>query len=140
MGEKRLILVYLSALVFAILLIDFVSANFVCGKVKDVGEVSASWFDVSVYYPEFPNKKTSCKISPEEGKYCCDPEAIKGVTWKIGKSVNAEIFDFEKGYVAGLVSLIISGEGFDVFPEMQLDKAITVYSPNSSLILDIDRV
>ncbi|MFH1290478.1 MAG: hypothetical protein ABIH92_03655 [Nanoarchaeota archaeon] len=115
-----------------------VRANFVCGEIRDEEDVLASWFDVSVYYTEAPEFYTSCKVSPEENKYCCDPNGIDDVNWEIGKEVGARVF--ERGYVAGPVSLVISGEGYDVFPEMQLKKVIKVHQPNSSVYLKAEEI
>jgi hypothetical protein len=129
---KRVLLVYL--IIFIILGISSnVSANFVCGEVQDSEKVSASWFSVSAYYLEQPFEVTNCLVSPEDNRFCCDPEDIEEVQWAIGKKIEAEIFDKEKGYTTNPVSLIISGEGVDVFPELQLEEAISVYTPNSSI-------
>ncbi len=135
--EKRGGGLIVAALLIAILVAETASANFVCGKVAPSEDgVSPSWFDVIVYYTDFPDEVTTCKISPADNKYCCDPLQIKSVSWKIGRNISAEIFDLEKGYVAGPVSLIISGEGYDVFPEMQLEKALKIHSPDSGIYIN----
>jgi len=137
-NKRGKILVFLAGAFFVLLLTSFTSANFVCGEVNSSVELSSYWFDVMIHYPENPEEYTSCKISPEGGKYCCDPEDIKGVSWDIGKEINAKIF--EKGYVAGPVSLTISGEGYDIFPEMQLKKIVTVHEPNKSVYFNITKI
>jgi len=150
--EKRFFLSFggvVAYLLFFIMVTPLVSANFVCGKVNSVGSVvvngsqeiiSPSWFNVIVYYSEDPSESTSCKVSPADNKYCCDPQDIKGVSWQIGKEVSAEIFDSEKGYVSNKVSLIISGEGYDVFPEMFLEKAVQIHSPASGILLNKTKI
>ena len=40
-------------------------------------------------------------------------EKIETVDWAAGKIVSAEVFNQEKGYVAGPKSLSITGEGYD---------------------------
>ena len=119
--------------VFILLSAKFVAANFVCGEVLDSEKMSASWYDVRIFYDE-NNDYANCEVSPGGNKYCCDTEAIPGKTWKIGDEVSAEIFDFESGYFAGPVSVITTGEGYDVFPRMQLKKAIKVFEPSKKLI------
>lgn len=128
-------------LLFFLVSIQLVSANFACGIVKDSEEnISAAWMDVNVYYSEAPDKITTCKVSPAEGKYCCDPQDIKGVSWAIGKEINAEILDIQKGYVAGPVSLIVTGEGYDLFPDMQIEKAIKIHSLSNGEIINTSRI
>ncbi len=144
MVKKRFYPIFLIA-ALAVFASPFAGANFVCGKVNDSSlwnpdRVSASWFDVRVYYSESPEKQTTCKVSPADNKYCCDPSDIEGVAWQIGKEVNAEIFDSDKGYVAGPVSRIISGEGYDVFPEMSLKKVIRIHEPTQSVYLGTSKI
>lgn len=133
---KRGIL-FLFGIILLILSLDLVSANFVCGKLNSEG-ISPSWFDVEIYYSENTSAIGSCKVSPQEGKYCCDPFEIEEVNWKVGKEINAHIYD--DGYVAGPVSLTISGEGFDVFPDMNLDKVIEFNSPNQSIFVNVSEI
>jgi hypothetical protein len=116
-------------LLFAMILFFFdsgVSASFVCGRVNDSKDFSAVGFNVRVYYQENPAISTFCKVGAAENKYCCDLEEIKGYPWKVGKIVIAELVS-EGGYSAGSVSLAISGEGFDIFPEMVLQKVIGIF-------------
>jgi hypothetical protein len=114
-----------------------VSANFVCGRVNDAADFSSVGLSVASYYQDSPDKQTSCSISSLDNKFCCDLEAIQGVAWKTGKTVSAEVFDPDTGYAAGPVSLVTSAEGFNVFPEMNLEKVIKVYSINSSVYFNI---
>lgn len=128
---KNIILNSLVFFVLVILLTKFALANFVCGKVLDSEEnMSASWFSVRVFYLSDREKFESCQISPAGNKYCCDTEAIPGKSWKIGDIVAGEIFDNETGYVAGPVSVITSGEGYSIFPEMKLEKVIKIFNLN----------
>ncbi|GBE20022.1 hypothetical protein BMS3Abin17_00754 [archaeon BMS3Abin17] len=141
MVEKRGYYVQILFLIlFVTLLIPSIEASFVCGIVKNSLETSASWINVIVYYSDVQEKQTTCDVSPDENKYCCDTEDIAGVSWAIGKQVSAKIFDINKGYVAEPVNLYLSGEGYDVFPEMQLEKAIRVYSPEDGSIISDSRV
>jgi len=110
----------------------------VCGLVNDAHDVQASWFNVDIYYTEDPSKVSSCQVSPSDNKYCCDAQEVEGVSWAIGKEINAEILS--NGYSAGPVSLSITGEGFDIFPELNLEKIIQFHSPNSSLIFNANQV
>jgi hypothetical protein len=110
-------------------------AHFICGKVINSDDkMSASWFDVNVFYPDNKNNYTSCKVSPSGNKYCCDIEDISIKKWNIGDIVNAEIYDETKGYFTTPVSIITTGEGYDVASEMQLKKAIKIHNPDFKLI------
>jgi hypothetical protein len=132
MDEKRCILVLAVVVLTFLLFAKSVSANFVCGSV--VGDdVNPAWFEVNVWYSERPDSYTTCLVSPEEGKYCCDPEEIDDVQWAVGKEVNAQIV--ERGFATQTESLIISGEGFDVFPDLTLEKSVVVHEPAESIYL-----
>jgi len=132
--------ILLSLCIFVFLLAN-VSANFACGKVVgSLDNMSPSWLNVRVYYAENPEDFTTCLVSPEENKYCCDLEAITGHTFEIGEEVVAELIEPSLGYYAGKVSLITTAEGFDIFPEMVLNKIFSfnfldksLYLQNSSL-------
>ncbi len=133
--DKGKILI-LALAVFALVSMYSVSAHFVCGQVLDSSDnTSASWSTVRIFYPSNPLKFTTCQVSPQENKYCCDSEAIPGKTWKIGDVVSAEIFESHDDLAAGPVSVTTTGESYDIFPTMQLEKVINVYKPNSSLII-----
>lgn len=123
-------------LVVAVLLVKTASANFACGEVGGIGNFTSSWFDVQVYYSQNATEKTSCKVSPDGGKYCCDPLQIKSVSWQIGKVLNAKVV--QNGYFAGPVNLTISGEGFDVFPKMNLIRWLNL--SNRSIFLNVSEV
>lgn len=114
-----------------------VSAHFVCGIVNDSEDgMSSHWFGLQLSFTGTPEKFTTCDVSPKENKYCCDPDDIPPKKkWKIGKSVSAEVFDTNLGYIAGPVSTITTGEGYDILPEMKLKKVINVFSPSTRLIL-----
>lgn len=132
----RKIFYFLGMIIFIFFMISNVSAHFVCGKVNDsIDNVTSDWISVNAYPYNYPNKITSCKVSPNENKYCCDLETIDNYKWKIGDNVITEVFDNESGYVSGPVSIILTGEGYDVMPEMMFEKAMNIYSPDKRLIL-----
>ena len=129
---------------FALILsLSSASAHFVCGQVlNSPGNVSAAWMPVNVFYPATPMQFMTCRVSPQENKYCCDIESqypngsyVMGKAWTIGSAVSAEIYSPSTGYSAGPVSVVTTGNGYDAFPDMQLDKVINIFSPNSSIIL-----
>ena len=123
----------------AVLLVSFqnISAHFVCGILENSEDnMSSDWFDVRLYYPENRNVYTTCGVSPEDQKYCCDAFAIPPLgSWIIGKTVSAEVYSPESEYAAGPVSIITTGEGYDVLPKMKLEKIINIYSPLDKVIL-----
>ncbi|MFH1801973.1 MAG: hypothetical protein ABH864_00815 [archaeon] len=118
-------------LIVMLLFVQGVRANFACGILRGDGDLSASWFNVDVYYSDNPDARTLCEVSPDEDKFCCDLNDIEGETWAIGREVTAEVSD--GSYSAGPVTSVVSGEGYDVFPEMQLQRFIAVHSPNESI-------
>lgn len=121
----------------------FASAHFVCGQVNDsVENVSPAWFNVKVFYSSTPQNYTTCQVSPEENKYCCDVESLNpdgsymlGTPWTPGLNVSAQVHSHLTGYVAGPVFLKTTAEGYDVFPSMQIKKVINIFNPNRSLII-----
>lgn len=129
-----------AACIFLVLLVVLfasgVRANFACGVLNGTEDLSASWFDVRAHYSDNPSEHTLCEVSPDENKFCCDPHDIEGETWEIGREITAEVF--EHGYAAGPVSLVVSGEGYDVFPTMHLEKLITIHSPNESVYVGLE--
>ncbi len=136
---------YLFLAVFFIILfsLSHVSSNFVCGFVNDSQNFSSSWSKVIIYPDENHSKIIQCEINPEN-KFCCDTEELPAFNYSVGKKIFAEVFDQDAGFVAGPVNLYLTGEGYDLFPQMNLQKAITINSPiekifvnQSSIILNI---
>jgi hypothetical protein len=129
--KKRLLLLLLFLIpIFS----PFVSAHFVCGQVQNSADnLSSSWMNVVIFYPSNPAQYTQCQVSPQDNKYCCDAEAIPGKTWSIGSVVDAEIYSPQTNYLAGPVSVTTTGNGYDVFPIMQVQKIINVYNPADGL-------
>ncbi len=134
---KVLVIIALLGLILSIM--PFVHANFVCGQVNDSPDNnSAAWYNVNIYYSDLRDKYSSCEVSPAENKFCCDAENISGRPWRVGQTIFSEVYDPETGYLASPVSLISNSEGYNVFPVMNLEKAIRVYSPISRLIISND--
>ena len=113
------------------------TANFVCGEVENtLDNISAAWFPVNIYYEGLPNAYTTCDVSPEGNKFCCDTDAIPPAnSWNPGDIVVAEIISEEYALSAGPVSKITTTEGFDVLPQMKLEKVIDIKSPKTNLIV-----
>ncbi len=120
---KILVMAFLIGIFSFLFFSEIVDAGFACGQVVGNG-LEPQWMGVKVY--ESRINFTSCQVSPDENKFCCDAEAIPGFSWVKGKQIYSEIFDNETGYFAKEVSLKISGEGYDVFPTLYLEKAIKV--------------
>lgn len=118
--------------------LSFSTANFACGFLNDSKEHHAYWVDVTTYYNTNSLKNTSCVVSPEN-KYCCDMQEIKGVPWAVGKKIVADVFDIEKGLVAGPVNTTISGQGIDLFPGMVLEEAISI-GPHKKILIGEENV
>ena len=126
--------------VFLLLFSSSVSANFVCGKVNAPAGYSSGWVNVIINYVENPSKTTSCQVSPENSKFCCDPTEISAVTWAAGKNVTAVINDNVSGFFAFGVNITISGNGYDVFPEMQLLKGVNIDFPSKSIFSNQNKI
>lgn len=129
-----LILVFFLCIVLVMINIGEVSASFVCGQLADsVDNMSSDWFDVMIYAPENPFFYSLCKVSPDQNKYCCDAEEVFEDGVDIGDVVYSEVIN-DNGYVSGPVSLTISGEGYDLFPLMTLEKVIDIKMPLGRVI------
>ena len=135
--EKYLRCFILVLVVFSSL--SSVNANFVCGEVESSEIMSPAWMEVSVYYEEQPSNILFCPIN-SQNKFCCDLEEISSVNWEVGKNVFAELFDEETGYVAGPVQLTTTEESYDLFPSMNLSKAINISSSKPSIFLRDDKI
>lgn len=136
MGTKiKYSIIGIFVFIIVLFLLRGINANFVCGEVLDSKDnVSASWYNVRIFYPYNSSKFVSCDVSPAGNKYCCDTEAIPGKNWNPGDTIGAEIFDDSTGYVAGPVYVVSSGRGYTIFPQMQLEKVIKVYNPYEKII------
>jgi len=139
---KREPIISIFVLFFLILFIriSFVSANFACGEVLNNLEVNPSWLEASIRYSDNPDYIATCKISPGNRKYCCDPRAIRQVNWMIGKELSARIFNQYPAYLSDSVSLNISGGGFDVFPLLKLRKGIIIHEPRETLYVNLTKI
>lgn len=115
--------------------LSFANANFACGFVNNSQEYSSNWKTVMLYQEENYSNFINCKINPEN-KFCCDLEEISNTKLSVGDNVSAEIFDDINGLVAGPVSLIITGEGYDLFPNMTLHKAIIINYPIERILIN----
>ena len=122
---------------FMLFLSPLVSAKFVCGVVDDAYDVSANWESVRIFY-EGVEDYAYCDVSPSDNKYCCDMDEIESKSWKIGDEVFSEVLNLESGYFALPVSIVLTGEGYDIFPELDLTKAIDIFSPVKSVIFSND--
>lgn len=126
---------------FACFLLTFqrVSASFACGQVEvNEGDFVPSWLNVEVYYNEKPLNVTSCKVSPDDLKFCCDLLDIKTVNWQVGKTVSANVLDLENGYFSLPSSTFVSGEGFDVFQILNAQKGIDLVYPEKKAFLEVN--
>lgn len=128
---------YLALAVFSlfVLNINLVNSSFVCGYVEDSEEISADWANVKVYYAENVSDFTNCQISPEN-KFCCDLENISSVEFSAEKRVFAEVYDLKRGLVSGPVSLYLTDEGYNLFPDMQIKKAFSLDVKDKSLVIN----
>ncbi|RMD45409.1 hypothetical protein D6829_02420 [Candidatus Pacearchaeota archaeon] len=111
------------------------SAKFVCGIVNDTRDYSASWISVRAYFPSKPQNYVSCKVSPENNKYCCDIEEIPPRNWKVGNIVAVRVFDENAFFSSDEVRVKTTGEGYDVAPPIKLKKALEINSPKKHLFV-----
>lgn len=115
--------------------LSLINAHFVCGFVDNSEEYSSSWIDVIVFSEKNVSKFITCKINPEN-KFCCDLEELDLLKIDVGEKISAEIFEEESGLVAGPVELVVTEEGYDLFPEMVLEKAIIFNSPEENIFIN----
>jgi hypothetical protein len=110
----------------------FVSSKFVCGFVNNSQESSSDWTKVVVYPDGKPLSFIECKVNPEK-KFCCD---LWDNASSVGNKILAEVLDEKTGFVAGPVSLLLTEEGYDVFPIMNIQNAISINYPNESIFIN----
>ncbi len=115
------------AILLVLLLLPSVKAGFACGIVNGTVDMEPQWMQVNIYNNN-PEQHASCSVSPAENKFCCDTEAIPAFTWKAGKEITAEIQDSK--YFSTPVTLQTTGKGYDIFPTIQLKKAISLHEFN----------
>lgn len=130
MNKYCFIFVFFAGVLFSL---SFISSNFACGIVSDSEEFSSSWGNVLIYEDEKPLKIASCKINPEN-KFCCDIEELGNFTF--GDEIYAEVFDEELGIISESVSLVITGEGYEIFPQLNPQKAIYIHSPSGRIFVN----
>lgn len=107
---------------FLIASITFISSSFACGFVEDSNKFSSDWTIIRVYFEENESDFTECQVSPEK-KFCCDLENISSVDFAAGKKVFAEVYDLKRGLVSSPVSLYLTEQGYNVFPNIQIKEA-----------------
>jgi hypothetical protein len=78
-----------------------------------------------VYYPGDEAHNVSDIIGPAgdahtDNMYLCDAELIPGHVWQVGDEINVKVIDTGDGYTAGPVSVVTTGAGYDVAPNMSL--------------------
>lgn len=122
---------------FLIILFCFplLNAKFACGYVNSSSSYSPSWEKVIVWAEEKPTIFTSCSANPEN-KYCCDLDELASVNLNPGKKIIAEIYNSENGLVAGPVSKLITEEGYEIFPQLNLEEAIKLNLTDNSLVIN----
>ncbi len=121
-------------IMLVVILLPPVKAGFACGIVNGTGDLEPQWLQVQIYHNTIEDSAT-CSVSPAGNKFCCDTEAIPGFAWKVNKEIKAEVFD--SSYFSEPVSLYTTGQGYDVFPTIQLKKAIIVHDFDKIFLDDV---
>lgn len=127
-------ILFVSFVAVFIMAFHYASASVVCGYVENCQtregiNISSSWMYSTIYYEEDPNERINCQIT-SENKYCCSLEDIESVNWEVGKNVITYVHDDYSGCVGGPVNLTTSPEGYTLFPDISLQKAIDFSVPN----------
>lgn len=137
---KKSDFIIFTSVMLILILTPAVKANFACGQVlsKNPQLITSSWLNVKIYYSDAPQSFATCKVSPAENKFCCDTRQIEGQEWRIGRAVEAKIINNK--YFTNKANLTISGEGFDIFPLMTMQKAIIIHSPSSGIYVNITKL
>lgn len=131
----------LRILFFALLILissNLVAAKFLCGEVVPTDEMTPSWYDVKVYLTSNENYFSTCKVSPDNFRYCCDLDLIYDnykYRWKMGDVFSTKITDVSSGYFALPKNITLTGEGYDIAPILNLEKAIKIIQPKNKLII-----
>lgn len=114
-------------------------AKFVCGEVNQSDDgISPSWYEVRVFYYDILGNYSTCEVSPDDNRFCCDVDEIEQRNWAVGNIMTAEILDNSTGYISYPVNVTLTSEGYDLFPSMELEKLINVTIEPSSFIFSED--
>ncbi|MEK6915382.1 MAG: hypothetical protein AABW89_02480 [Nanoarchaeota archaeon] len=133
---KRTVIVSFILAIFLFYCSSYVSANFVCGEISGNNSQFSPWLNVVISYVGQANYTSSCKISPSNHRFCCDPQEIRQVAWQIGKNITARVSNKNPPLFTQPVLLTISGEGYDLFPSMYLKKPLEIVNPNRSFFIN----
>ncbi|MFC1786720.1 hypothetical protein ACFLY8_01620, partial [Halobacteriota archaeon] len=127
MRANKLIFISVLMVAFLALASGAQAATWITGTVNDAADTTAAdGHTVIIYYLGDEANNVSDTIGPtglsaSSNHYMCDAEAIPGHTLQTGDVIYARVIDNGDGYTAGPVSVVITGGGFDVEPDMTLE-------------------
>lgn len=125
-------------ILLTLFLINPVTAKFICGEVSPAQEISPSWHEVEAFLAEDKTQSSNCLVSPSNNRYCCDIDAIKDKTnyeWSPGDIFKIKITETSSGYFATEKTIALTGEGYDIAPNLDLQKAIEITYPKATLTI-----
>jgi len=141
--NKNFKITFLLFIVIFILEASFVYAeHFIVGIVNDAADsTAANGHTVIIYYENDEVNNVSDIIGEgfnEDNEYFLDAEEIPNHVWVPGDEIFAKVFDNGDGYIAGPVSVVTTGAGFDEEPDMTLTASNTAPTVDSVLLEDDD--
>lgn len=123
-------------LLLVLLLINPVSAKFICGEVESLDSQTPAWYTVTTYLASNEFYSSTCQVSPSNNRYCCELDKDKmKYQWQAGDIFKTKITDPISGYFATPKNLTLTGEGYDIAPILTLEKAITITNPKTTLTI-----
>ncbi|MCD4771336.1 hypothetical protein K8R30_02865 [archaeon] len=132
---KKLILIVLTTS-----LLLPVSAQIIGGEVFFEGNINPNWQNVFVYNVDNVNDYVEVLVSPDRHRYSFLNSRIGGNTiFSTGSILQAEILDFENGFAAGPVSMILNQEDYNIFSKMEFREVVQLKQPNKKLIISKDK-
>jgi len=126
MTKQKIVFALVFAVAFLALTGGAEASHWITGTVNDAADgTPADGHTAIIYYLGDEVNNVSDTIGPTgtsgtNNTYMCDAEIIPGHTWTIGDVIYAKVIDTGDGYTAGPVSVVTTGAGFDVEPDMTL--------------------
>lgn len=102
---------FLLFFVLATIVFGSVNAQIIGGEVVDTGKVSSAFQRVFVYSLNDINRYVEARVSPDDNRYSFSNSYVGGGRiFPHGDLIRAEILDFENGFMAGYVDMVLNGD------------------------------
>jgi hypothetical protein len=117
-----------------------VSSQIIGGEIFSEGDISPNWQNVFVYGIDNVNDYVEVLVSPDKYRYSfLNSRVGGGEIFSTGSILRAEILDFENGYAAGPVDMILNQGDYNIFSKMEFREVVQLKHPDKKLIISEDK-